>query len=105
MNAAGKSRMLQICFEVAEAYDLTVRDLLSPRRYEPLATARHLAIYLMRLEGHCATSIEDYLNRKASLVCYARQAIQDRLPLEPALRAQFEKLCHTLKINPGDSGV
>jgi chromosomal replication initiation ATPase DnaA len=98
-------RMIEVRDAVAAAFAVRGPDLTGSRRPEPLATARHVAIYLMHLEGHHYRAIEAFMNRKTSLVWYASHSIRERIPLEAALHAKFEQLCKTLSINPGDSGV
>jgi len=41
-----KARFDVICQATAEVYDVKLEDILSLRRYEPIATAKHIARYL-----------------------------------------------------------
>ncbi|MGL4647882.1 MAG: helix-turn-helix domain-containing protein, partial [Caldilineaceae bacterium] len=79
---------------VAEAYKLTVDDLVGPRRTRPIADARHIAMFLLREEQALSLPQIGQLfgGRDHTTVSHAIEKIGTELRNNEALRRDLAQL-------------
>jgi chromosomal replication initiator protein len=84
---------------VAEAFGLTVDDLVGPRRARPLVTARHVAMYLVRtLTDYSYPSIGKIFGGRDHSTCIsAYEKIEDQMKERLQLYEQVTALIHQIK--------
>jgi chromosomal replication initiator protein len=84
---------------VAEAYGLSVDDLVGPRRARPLVTARHVAMYLVRtLTDYSYPSIGKIFGGRDHSTCIsAYEKIEGQMKERLQLYEQVTTLIHQIK--------
>lgn len=92
----------QIADKVNEAaawvYGVASTDLLSQTRRQPIAEARQLAIYILRV--YCGVSTSDiarYYGRKEALVCYSVRTIKGLLKVDKQTRRMCDEIINYCK--------
>ena len=77
----------EIVKSVCAAYKINYADILGKERTQPLATARQVAMLLVRkLTGNSLPTIADYFKRNHTTVLHGVSSIVKRLDVEPELK-------------------
>ncbi|MEO1999447.1 MAG: DnaA/Hda family protein [Planctomycetaceae bacterium] len=94
--------LAQITRQVAQHFELTVREMRSQGREQVVALARHCAMFLAReLTASPLTDIAGYFGRKNhTTVSYACRQIRQRAATTPALRSRLAQICVALGVTP-----
>lgn len=90
--------MQSIAQAVADYYNVTVEDFLSPARSQKISSPRHIVVYAIReLLGASFESIADFLNKKHTTMLYSYEKIRDELKTSRDLQHGIEEIFATLK--------
>lgn len=90
MSAMPPNVLIQM---VADEFDVAVADLLGPRRFEPVVTARLVAMALCRKVWRLSHSQVGYMwGRHRTDVVSAERRVQDLVDTDPSLRSSWERL-------------
>jgi chromosomal replication initiator protein len=94
--------LAQITRQVAQHFELTVREMRSQGRKQVVALARHCAMFLAReLTTNPLSDIAGYFGRKNhTTVSYACRQIRQRAATTPALRSRLTQICVALGVTP-----
>jgi len=84
-----EGRCFGIIALVAQHYGVTVGKMCSKRRYEPLATARQVAMFLCRKEGATESMVGHWFNRDHSTVNHAYHKIRHKVFEDEQLRSSL----------------
>lgn len=78
---------------VCREYCVTETELLGSRRYQPLAEARQLAMWLLRRRGLLyVRDIGRIFNRSYPTACYSIELINTRLKFDKQLKQHCENI-------------
>ncbi len=93
-NGNGKS----VIYAVADAFDVSVEDILGPKRDRKTVLARHAAMYLLRKErGYSYAQIGRELgNRNHATVLHGCNKLAAELPQNPKLERQLSRISDQL---------
>ena len=87
-----------IAQNVADYYELTVKDLKSTARQQKIANARHIAVYLAREVLQMSyESIGEFFNKKHTTIMYSCEMIADKLKTDSELKSVIEELKASLR--------
>lgn len=90
--------MQTIAQAVADYYNVTVEDFLSPARSQKISSPRHIVVYAIReLLGSSFESIADFLNKKHTTMLYSYEKIRDELKTSRDLQHGVEEIFATLR--------
>ena len=88
----------KIAQNVADYYELTVKDLKCTARQQKIANARHLAVYLAREVLQMSyESIGEFFNKKHTTIMYSCEMIADKLKTDSELKSVIEELKASLR--------
>ena len=88
----------KIAQNVADYYELTVKDLKSTARQQKIANARHIAVYLAREVLQMSyESIGEFFNKKHTTIMYSCEMIADKLKTDSELKSVIEELKASLR--------
>ena len=88
----------KIAQNVADYYELTVKDLKSTARQQKIANARHVAVYLAREVLQMSyESIGEFFNKKHTTIMYSCDMIADKLKTDSELKSVIEELKASLR--------
>ena len=88
----------KIAQNVADYYELTVKDLKSTARQQKIANARHIAVYLAREVLQMSyESIGEFFNKKHTTIMYSCDMIADKLKTDSELKSVIEELKASLR--------
>lgn len=88
-----KHRFDAICHAAAEVYGIRFEDLFSIRRYEPIATAKHIARYLCKETCDCRLRyIVEYFDVDRGTINNSLQAAQSLLDSYVDERCRLERI-------------
>ena len=83
----------EIISRTAEFYGVTVKDILSPERTQPLVTARQMAMFLaVKLTTCSLPAIGKAFDKNHSTVHHGAGNIQKRIDVEPELMNALEEI-------------
>ncbi len=90
--------MQTIAQAVADYYNVTVEDFLSPARSQKISSPRHIVVYAIReLLGASFESIAEFLNKKHTTMLYSYEKIRDELKTSRDLQHGVEEIFAALK--------
>lgn len=90
--------MNSISQTVADYYNVTVEDFLSPARSQKISAPRHIVVYLIReLLGASFESIAEFLHKKHTTMLYSYEKIRDELKTNRDLKRGVEELIAVIK--------
>lgn len=92
----------QIADKVNEAtawvYGIVLTELLSQTRRQPVAEARQIAMYILRIHyGVSTADIAQYYGRKEALVCYSVRTIKGLLKVDKHTRRMCDEIINYCK--------
>ncbi len=97
-DAENELTMQTIAQAVADYYNVTVEDFLSPARSQKISSPRHIVVYAIReLLGASFEAIADFLNKKHTTMLYSYEKIRDELKTSRDLQHGVEEIFATLR--------
>jgi chromosomal replication initiation ATPase DnaA len=88
----------QLMKDICDAYQVTVEDVVGPRRFEEVIMPRHLFCWLARLSGLTTHAIGKMLNRNHATVLAACLGIEDRMDVDADFRRNVRQFAEARKI-------
>lgn len=93
LNEKLKHRFDAVCIAVSEVYGVTVEDLFSLRRYEPIATAKHMARFLCNQICDKPTRfLSEYFGVDRTSIIKSAQTARDLLEVCVEDRCKLERI-------------
>ena len=90
--------MQKIAQTIADYYNVTVDDFLSPARSQKISAPRHIVVYVTReLLGASFESIAEFLCKKHTTMLYSYEKIRDEMKTNRDLKRGVEEIISLLK--------
>ncbi len=97
-DAEQELTMQTIAQAIAQYYNVTVEDFLSPARSQKISAPRHVVVYLIReLLGASFEAIADFLNKKHTTMLYSYEKIRDEIKTNRDLKRGVEEITSSLR--------
>lgn len=90
--------MQKIAQTIADYYNVTVEDFLSPARSQKISAPRHIVVYAIReLLGASFEAIADFLCKKHTTMLYSYEKIRDELKTNRDLKRGVQEILESLR--------
>ncbi len=90
----------RILGEVSAEFKVSVEDMKAESRLEPIAVARHVAMWILRTHmGMTLQAIGKQFGRGHDTVFYAVKRVNERFDVYPGFRQQVQEI--TQRLSPG----
>ena len=89
---------LDTLIKIADYYNVTVEDFLSPARSQKISAPRHIVVYAIReLLGASFEAIADFLCKKHTTMLYSYEKIRDELKTNRDLKRGVQEIIESLR--------
>lgn len=90
--------MQKVAQAIAEYYNVTVEDFLSPARSQKISAPRHIVVYVIReMLGASFEAIADFLCKKHTTMLYSYEKIRDELKTNRDLKRGVQEIMESLR--------
>ena len=97
-DAKEELTMQKIAQTIADYYNVTVEDFLSPARSQKISAPRHIVVYAIReLLGASFEAIADFLCKKHTTMLYSYEKIRDELKTNRDLKRGVQEILESLR--------
>ena len=97
-DAKEELTMQKIAQTIADYYNVTVEDFLSPARSQKISAPRHIVVYAIReLLGASFEAIADFLCKKHTTMLYSYEKIRDELKTNRDLKRGVQEIIESLR--------